>query len=62
MNPDIKEGDVVQFQKGDSQISRTYQYGIVKETNVRKDGIVRKVLVKYRNNNEQTNCETFRAL
>ena len=62
MNRDIKVGDVVLFQKHDSQLSMTYQYGIVKKVEAGKDGIIRKAVIRYRNHNEDVDRETFRAV
>ena len=58
----IKEGDIVLFQKQDSILSSTYQYGMVKSVECGKDGIIRKVKVKYRNCNESSDRETYRSV
>ena len=62
MEEHIKEGDIVLFQKNDSVLSVTYQYGMVKSVEVGKDGIVRKVQIKYRNHNENIDRETYRSV
>ena len=59
---DITVNDVVLFLKNDSAISTTYQYGIVKETHLGRDGRIRKVKIHYRNANEQSFRETTRAV
>ena len=58
----IKEGDVVLFLKKEGKLNTTYQYGIVKEAKSGRDGIVRKVTVRYRNHNESFDRETCRAV
>ena len=62
MEEDIKIGDVVLFLKHDSVLSSTYQYGMVIDTETGKDGIIRKVRVKYRNHNETVDRETYRSV
>ena len=59
---DIKVGDVVLFLKQDSIMSKTYQYGIIEEITPSKDDIIRKVTVKYKNNNENIFRHTKRAV
>ena len=59
---DIKHGDVVLFLKNDSVLSSIYQYGLVKEIHRGKDDKIRKVKVMYRNSNESSDRETFRAV
>ena len=58
----LQVGDIVLFTKTDSPISSTYQYGMITEVEPSKDGIVRKVRVKYTNANESTSRETFRSV
>ena len=57
----LQVGDIVLITKTDTAISSTYQYGIVTEVEPSKDGVVRKVCVKYTNSNEFTSRETFRS-
>ena len=57
----LQVGDVVLFSKSESQISTTYQYGIVSRVEESKDGVVRKVYVRYRNSSEEGCRETFRS-
>ena len=49
-------GDVVFFKKHDSSLSKTYQFGIVSKVEVSKDGVCRKVMVRY------CNSKTFRSV
>lgn len=58
---DLKEGDIVLFLKNESEISSTYQYGIIESVYRSRDGLIRKALVRYRNHNEQVDRTTFRA-
>ena len=58
---DLKEGDVVLFLKSDSKLSSTYQYGMVKSIKPSVDGIIRKVVIKYRNVKEMSDRETLRS-
>ena len=58
---DLQPGDVVLFLKDDSELSLTYQYGIVENVEKTRDGKVRKVNVRYRNANENTDRTTYRA-
>ena len=48
---DIKICNVVLFTKKDGSVSSRYQYGMVHEIEPSRDGLIRKVVVKYRNNN-----------
>ena len=41
-NEHLKEGDIVLFQKYESVLSSTYQYGVVKSFSIGKDGMIRK--------------------
>ena len=59
---DLKKGDIVVFLKQDSQLSSTYQYGMVNSVEFGKDGLIRKAHIKYRNNNENVNRETYRSV
>ena len=59
---DIKICDVVLFTKKDGSISSTYQYGMVHKIEPSIDGLIRKVVVKYRNNSENVDRFTTRAV
>ena len=61
-NHHIKEGDIVLFLKKEGKLNTTYQYGMVKTATPGKDGIIRKVNVKYRNHTESVDRETCRAV
>ena len=57
---DLKPGDIVLFLKNGSVITQTYQYGMVTSVSAGRDGVIRKVNVKYRNQNENVDRETCR--
>ena len=61
-NYHIQTGDVVLFLKKEGPLNSTYQYGIVKSTEVGRDTKIRCVIVEYRNHNEEFNRETRRAV
>ena len=58
----LKPGDIVLFLKQDSTISSNYQYGIVDTVHQGRDNKIRKVTIRYRNNNENTNRTTTRSV
>ena len=55
---DVKVGDIVLFLKHDSLLSKTYKYGMITNIEYGKDGILRRVDVKYQNANENVNRST----
>ena len=55
----MKEGDVALFLKQESLLSKTYQYGTVVSVQQSSDGAIRKLKVKYRNENKNVDWETF---
>ena len=55
-------GNIVLFTKINSAICSTYQYGMTTKVEPTKDGIVRKIQVKYTNPNEISSCETYRSV
>ena len=57
----LKEGDIVLFLKHESEISSSYQYGMIEAVEHGRDGRVRKVLVRYRNHSEDTDRTTYRS-
>lgn len=59
---DLNVGDIVLFSKEEKEIRTNYQFGIVVDVEVGRDGVVRKAKVKYKNSNESTYRETFRAV
>ena len=59
---DIKVGDIILFLKREKALCNTYQYGMVQDIIRSNDDKIRKVLVKYRNYNENTDRVTYRAV
>ena len=59
---DLAEGDVVLFLKKEGLLNTTYQYGMVKRTELGRDGKIRTVVLKYQNHNETFDRETKRAV
>ena len=47
-----KIGDVVLFQKSDKEFNKQYQYGIITDVKVSRDGRIREVKIQYKNHNE----------
>ena len=58
---DLKEGDIVLFLKHESEISSSYQYGMIETVERGRDQRIRKVEVKYRNHNEEVDRRTYRS-
>ena len=58
----LMKGDVVLFFKNEKELSDTYQYGMIEEASLGKDGKVRSVNVRYRNHNENVDRYTTRAV
>ena len=58
---DVKIGDVVLFLKNEG-FTNNYQYGMIHGVQRSEDGLIRKVIVKYRNANEETDRFTWRAV
>ena len=58
---DIKVCDIVLFIKHESTITSKYQYGMIHEVLPSRDGIIRKVVVKYSNDQEIVDRFTIRA-
>ena len=59
---DLKEGDIVLFLKQESELSSTYQYGAVNSLKKGRDEKIRQVEVRYRNNSENVDRFTTRAV
>ena len=59
---DISIGDVILFLKEEGHVSGVYQYGMVHEVDVSKDGKIRRVVIKYRNHNENFDRYSNRAV
>ena len=57
----LKVGDMLLFLKNESCLKNVYQYGMVTSTEPSRDGVVRKVRVRYQNFNEQSTRETYRS-
>ena len=58
---DSKVGDVVLFLKSDREFDRQYQYGIIVDVKVSRDGKIRVVEIEYENFNEGVKRRTNRA-
>ena len=58
---ELKKGDIVLFLKQEASFSSSYQFGMIDSVDVGQDGKVRKVVVKYRNHNENVDRFTSRA-
>ena len=59
---DIKTFDVLLFLKQDGVLSNSYQDGMVNEIVPIKGGIIRKVIVRYRNRQENVDRYTTRSV
>ena len=58
----LKPGDIVLFLKEDSAIHSNYQYGVIDSVHPGRDHKIRKVTVRYRNSNENTDRTTTRSV
>ena len=58
---DLKVGDLVWFIKEESKLSNDFTMGMVEQVNTGKDGLIRRVVVKYYNNKENFPRFTDRA-
>jgi hypothetical protein len=59
---DMKKGDLVLFLKEEGSLVGNYQYGIIQDIEVGRDGGIRNVKVKYHNHNEGFSRTTDRAV
>ena len=59
---DIKVGDVVLFSKQESQLSSTYQYGMISDLSRSSDDKICKATARYRNSTEAVDRFTNRAV
>ena len=59
---DMNICDVVLFLKQEGALAKTYQYGMVHEIERGKNGLIRKALIKYRNNTENVDRFTWRSV
>ena len=57
-----KIGDVILFLKSEKSFDRRYQYGLVKNVVVGRDGKVREIEVEYQNHNEAVKRRTLRGV
>ena len=53
---------MVLFTKNEGSVVNTYQYGMVHEIELSRDGLIEKVVIKYRNSSENTDHFTTRAV
>ena len=58
---DPKIGDVILFLKSEKEFERKYQYGIITDIKVSRDGKIRQVEVEYQNYSEKTKRRTNRG-
>ena len=59
---DVEICDVVLFTKNEGSVVNTYQYGMVHEIELSRDGLIEKVVIKYRNSSENIDHFTTRAV
>ena len=59
---DMKKGDLVLFLKEEGSLVGSYQYGIIQDVEVSKDGVIRSVKVRYQNHHEGHSRTTNRAV
>ena len=59
---DSKIGDVILFLKSDKEFDRQYQYGIISDMKVSRDGKIREIEVEYQNSNENVKRTTRRGV
>ena len=59
---DVEICDVVLFTKNEGSVVNTYQHGMVHEMELSRDGLTRKVVIKYRNSSENIDHFTTRAV
>ena len=58
---DPKVGDVVLFLKSDKEFDKQYQYGVISDLKVSRDGKIRQVEVEYQNFSESVKRKTTRG-
>ena len=58
----MKKGDLVLFLKEEGSLVGSYQYGIIQDVEVSKDGVIRNVKVRYQNHHEGHSRTTNRAV
>ena len=57
---DLKVGDIVYFQKSESELSSPWTVGMIAELEMSRDNLIRKVVIKYRNASESKDRTTRR--
>ena len=58
---DPKIGDVILFLKSEKEFDKQYQYGIIADLKISRDGKIRQVEVEYQNFNENVKRKTTRG-
>ena len=58
----MKICDVVLFTENEGSVVNTYQYGMVHEIELSRDGLIQKVVIKYRNSSKNIDHFTTRAV
>ena len=56
-----KIGDVILFLKSEKEFDKQYQYGIIADLKISRDGKIRQVEVEYQNFNENVKRKTTRG-
>ena len=59
---DLKIGDLVYFRKSETEIGASWILGMIGDVERSRDGIIRKVTIKYRNANESRDRSTYRSV
>ena len=58
---DPKVGDVILFLKSEKEFESIYQYGMITDLKVSRDGKIRQVEIEYKNHNEGIKRKTNRG-
>ena len=58
----LEQGDLVMMKRQEGDLAGVYKYGMVEELEVGADGVVRKVVVRYRNIGESVDRTTRRSV
>ena len=59
---DVREGDIVLFNKNENSLIGEYKYGIIETVNVGSDNKIRAVVIRYQNAGENVARATVRAV
>ena len=62
VDKDLKEGDIVYFQKRESELGSSWTVGEVDQVVVGRDGLIRRAIIKYFNSSENHPQFTDRAV